>query len=328
MNGRWISAVEAFERLTKFQSVNVSATLCARASDGIVATKAQTLFMGDRRLDDADIPAEFWGGGRTRITKQNWKIGDFESWINQSIHCRAYAVSFLEQDIDAMLPNTRPNPEMSRFGSGNFAMAGRCVAELLKTTKLPAAEVQSEIIRHCRAQLIDSRCATLRDETLDRYGSEVNEATNIQIPSWFWECCVTRPEAILDWNSGRFAGFGTVDDDLHRVRLTGVEFDVSNIVDLEAMLVAGRPTSSLENEVAATESSAPVSSRGRKPVYEWEAAIHAVWGKIYRAELIPKNQAYVEKALMSVLRKGDDEPSESTVRPYANRIWREFSKEA
>ena len=68
------------------------------------------------------------------------------------------------------------------------------------------------------------------------------------------------------------------------------------------------------------------SPGGRKRKYDWEEGGNAIWGAIYRAELIPNNQADVEKALQAHFRIGDDDPSESTVRPYANRIWTDYSK--
>lgn len=66
--------------------------------------------------------------------------------------------------------------------------------------------------------------------------------------------------------------------------------------------------------------------RGRKPKYDWPAASAAIWGKIYRGELIPENQAAIERAFQAYLTIGDKEPSESTVRPFARTIWDQISK--
>lgn len=66
--------------------------------------------------------------------------------------------------------------------------------------------------------------------------------------------------------------------------------------------------------------------RGRKPKYDWPAASAAIWGKIYRGELIPENQAEIERAFQAYLTIGDKEPSESTVRPFARTIWDQISK--
>ena len=68
------------------------------------------------------------------------------------------------------------------------------------------------------------------------------------------------------------------------------------------------------------------AKRGRRPEYNWLHALNLIWGQIYRGELIPDKQAEIERALQTVLARGDKEPSESTVRPYAKQIWEEFSK--
>ena len=70
------------------------------------------------------------------------------------------------------------------------------------------------------------------------------------------------------------------------------------------------------------------SNAGRKPKYDWDKASNEIWGKIYRGELFPKKQADIESALIEYLAKGDEEPGESTVRPYARRIWIEFERQA
>lgn len=70
------------------------------------------------------------------------------------------------------------------------------------------------------------------------------------------------------------------------------------------------------------------SNAGRKPKYEWDKASNEIWGKIFRGDLIPNKQADIESALIEYLAKGDEEPGESTVRPYARRIWIQFEREA
>lgn len=66
----------------------------------------------------------------------------------------------------------------------------------------------------------------------------------------------------------------------------------------------------------------PNKKPGPKP-YDWLKATNAVWGQIYRGELIPEKQADIERALAEVERvKGD-----TTARPYARPIWREMGYE-
>ncbi|WP_373492493.1 hypothetical protein [Parasphingorhabdus sp.] len=70
------------------------------------------------------------------------------------------------------------------------------------------------------------------------------------------------------------------------------------------------------------------SPAGRKQSYNWSEASTAIWGQIYRGELMPNKQADIEKALIEFLRSGDTEPGESTVRPFARIIWKEAQREA
>lgn len=70
------------------------------------------------------------------------------------------------------------------------------------------------------------------------------------------------------------------------------------------------------------------SNAGRKPKYDWTQAANKIWGDIFRGDFRPEKQADIEKALTEFLTEGDKEPSESTVRLHAKRIWEEFEKEA
>jgi hypothetical protein len=274
-------------------------------------------------MDDVDVPAEFWWARGEAALEQNWSTGDFETWLDRQIYCRAYGVTFREADIAAMLRGAvRPELTKAHGLSGTFADASRCVAEIVETTKRGASAIQQEILRHCRARLIGARCATFHDEVTDRYGKEIVEEENIVIPQWFWDHCVDHEDVVL----------GTVDGHQHRVRMTGVQFEVARIVDLESLLVdatGGAITTTPEApQTDSAESTECVAKRGRKATYDWEAAVTKIWGAIYRGELIPDNQADIEKAFQRLLSRGDKEPSESTVRPFASRIWNELQTEA
>ncbi|HVR90239.1 MAG TPA: hypothetical protein VHG29_03975 [Novosphingobium sp.] len=65
---------------------------------------------------------------------------------------------------------------------------------------------------------------------------------------------------------------------------------------------------------------------GRPAAYDWLEATNAIWAKLYGNELIPTVQADIEKALILHLRKGDAEPGQSTVRPFARAIWEKFQE--
>ena len=216
-----ISASDAHRLLFAHNHFDTSELICRRAHDEILVAKAQTLFWGKKRIDDVEIPAAFWWARGKAALTQNWSVGDFSTWIDQQVHCRAYGVTFLEADIEAMLPQIRSGPKVDRPAEGNFAPSGPCVGELGRQLGLTQNDAAQHIVRFCRARLIDSKCASIRWQTTGLYDEEEFEETNVAIPDWFWEHCADPPEAILNWQSGTFAGRGYIDGKLHIVRIKG-----------------------------------------------------------------------------------------------------------
>lgn len=175
--------------------------------------------------------------------------------------------------------------------------------------------------------MIAANCASIHIETPRRHGADHDNRENCAIPAWFWTNCLSMGEPVLNWERGRFSGSGNVGSQYKKVQISGVEFSVSDILDVEAMLL-GQQLKEAATEPDATNEENEPAKRGRKPTYDWEAAVTAIWGQLYRGDLQPQTQAEIELAFIVHLRNGDKEPSESTVRPYANRIWNEVRKEA
>lgn len=66
---------------------------------------------------------------------------------------------------------------------------------------------------------------------------------------------------------------------------------------------------------------------GRKPK-DWLTASNFVWGQLYRGELDPDTQATIERALVAYFEGYGLTVAESTVRPYANRIFSQLKSKA
>lgn len=83
-------------------------TICSRANDGLARARAERFIREHRSdshsADNVEIPKEFWWAHGEAALDQNWSTGDFETWIDQTIHLRAYGVSFLRSDIEKMVP--------------------------------------------------------------------------------------------------------------------------------------------------------------------------------------------------------------------------------
>ena len=255
MDDEWISAFEAFSRLAKYQGSGAGRAICSRAADGVIVARAQVLVRGEDREEDCAVPAEFWWARGDKALDQNWHSGDFETWIDNTIHCRAYGITFRSADIEDMQPPRRGSLEVERAEAGNYAPASRCLDELAQTAR-SRQEAETQIIRLCRVGMIASRCDLFRWRVEDRFGKGSHEAERAAVPHWFWEHCIGGPDSVLDWRLGAFVGRGEIDGVACSATARGVQFDVSGIVALEALLRA-------QESEAASGASAPVGPARR-----------------------------------------------------------------
>lgn len=322
-----LSAHDAYELVSKANPFAAAELICSRANDGILTARAQTLIWGDKRKTDVDVPAAFWWARGKAALTQRWHTGDFETWIERQIHCRAYGVSFLASDIRAMLP--RGEPSNSPIGAGKDAnsngllSAADALLRVQTELKMERDDAADLIVRYCAADLLHSRCEGSKFTHKSRYGIEETEAGPSDLDHMLWENITFVLGGVKDWANGRFFGRIIEDGETTKVRLTGVCFHASEVSDMiAAELIRARAAKSgghdAEVEVA--------SQRGRKAKYDWPAAALAIFGLIHRGDFKPESQAEIEKALQGHLAQGDKEPSESTVRPYAKLIWDESQK--
>jgi hypothetical protein len=87
-------------------------TICARTHDKMISARAARLIIEDHQrrpvgiaeADDVKVPADFWWARGEQALTQNWSTGDFETWIKERVHYKAYGVKFLRSDIMSMVP--------------------------------------------------------------------------------------------------------------------------------------------------------------------------------------------------------------------------------
>lgn len=102
----WISAAAALNLLKPTMNYSMATkAICARAHDGVVRACAEHYVWGNQSAVRYNIPKEFWWARGYEALDQNWMTGDFETWIDNRIHLKAYGVSFLRADIERMLPH-------------------------------------------------------------------------------------------------------------------------------------------------------------------------------------------------------------------------------
>jgi hypothetical protein len=112
---KWISATEAVQLLKSALKGTYSAQMriCARAHAGLIRARADH-FKADKKSEDHfDIPKEFWWAEGREALRQNWEAGDFETWIDHTLHLRAFGVSFFRADIEKLIPPGSPEPAVS-----------------------------------------------------------------------------------------------------------------------------------------------------------------------------------------------------------------------
>jgi predicted nucleotide-binding protein len=101
----WIAAPVATQLLTGALGRRAARyAIAARAHDGMVQSRADRFVRGNRVLDDAELPREFWWARGYPALTQNWVTGDFETWIDHHELWKAYGVRFLRSDIEKMIP--------------------------------------------------------------------------------------------------------------------------------------------------------------------------------------------------------------------------------
>ena len=320
MEDEWVSAIDAFKRVGQVNPSQAAGVICGRAFDGLIAARARLLIVGDRRQEDADVPHGFWWArGREALT-QNWMVGDFETWIDKRVHCRAYGVQFLARDIDAVSPPVRASgTKFKPPGPGNYASASRCVDELQTQLGGSRSEIADQIVRFCRAGLVQSRCDSLRYQVAIR--NEEQEVEHVAIPDWFWDHCAVGPDSILDWQSGRFAGRGLVNGQTYKVLIKGAEFDIGGIVDLEKMLREQEAAESSPEIAAQSAADAPIAGRGGRPKSEkWTDWIAELVNYFYEEGVPDGSGADGQDALIGAIEerlaaRDLEGPSRSTVQP-------------
>lgn len=308
MAEQWISAASAV------RIVGGALPLCARLHSGLVVSRATKLQIDDREQTGAKIPKAFWWATGHGALEQNWETGDFSTWVDRDQHWQAFGVTFeLSGLLDMVEFERRPMIARSLSVAANKDWVSAREARQLSYAEFHhgATKAGPAIIEQARLGFVAGR-AVLAQVGNPNSSSKVWEEREWNIPTWFWAEFTGADRSNQDWELGRFSGKGRMPEGVDYMTLSGVHFL------RESLSAVGWRDD--------TPDIAPTSGRGRRQEYDWETAANAIWGQIYRAELIPKNQAQIEHAMQALLRKGDKEPSESTVRPYASRIWSEFSK--
>jgi hypothetical protein len=101
----WVTAATAIALLKPAMGeITAQIAIASRACDGVIRSRAARFIRHRQVQNDVDVPPEFWWARGQPALEQNWKTGDFSTWIDQREHWRAYGVQFLRTHIESMMP--------------------------------------------------------------------------------------------------------------------------------------------------------------------------------------------------------------------------------
>jgi hypothetical protein len=145
MDEEWLSSRQAIDLVKTSLSLYLAPlTICARANDGLIEARAKRLVVADRLADNVIVPIKFWWARGEAALRQNWQVGDFETWIREErgygegTPWRAYGVEFRKVDIFELLP------------SGSSAQEPTDAASIGRTGRPPAEWWDDMWIEICR----------------------------------------------------------------------------------------------------------------------------------------------------------------------------------
>jgi predicted nucleotide-binding protein len=100
--------------------------ICEHAYAKLVRAKARRYMVGDIPRDDCPVPHAFWWAKGRAALDQDWPTGSFSTYINDTEH-RAFGVSFVQKDIELMIPSdAQPSaPETVAASNKIFLVHGR-----------------------------------------------------------------------------------------------------------------------------------------------------------------------------------------------------------
>lgn len=324
MAHEWITAATALRYLSDESDPRAEQrAICERAHSGLIASKADMIVWNGEEHRNSLIPKEFWWAEGEAALEQNWSAGDFTTWIEREVEAKAFGVCF-----DYIGLSELASPERRAIGMQRISVAGdenwiparelfSLVSSRNAITKAGAVILEASALGQLSARAIRAK------GTIDgRFGNSPKVhwiEREWDVPLWFWSGFTQRTNLLPDWSLGKVRGTATRPGSSaasESIELQGLHFHRTGLALLGLPLIT--------EAVGGSETG---SNRGRRAKYDWATATAVIWGRIFRAELIPETQADIERALQAQLGHGDHEPSESTVRPFAKPMWEEFKRD-
>jgi predicted nucleotide-binding protein len=80
--------------------------------------------------EKTEVPKQFWWAEGEAALNQNWQAGDFDTWIDHSLHIETFGVEFVKSEIEKLLPKasgetTSRQPAVKKYSNRVFIVHGR-----------------------------------------------------------------------------------------------------------------------------------------------------------------------------------------------------------
>jgi hypothetical protein len=333
MAKQWITAAKALAIVAEHSSPSLARIgLCSRAHADLVATMAKLFTVGDKRREDGPVPVEFWWADGGAALDQDWAAGDFSTWLNRKVECKAFGVLFELEGVLAMIPWERRGGHrlsLSVAGDPAWVTAKQARQHVGGWGGVAGSKAGNVLIDNCRYGFVSARAVLMQRADGGRAGEWSHEECEWDVPTWFWSNFIDLEaledwddwhESPHDWERGVFAGQGYSPTGACWVVLSGTHFHIDA---LQALYPSVRqPTAPSDSSPDPRQ-----TPGGRPPASFWDDLWCSVWGQIYRGDLKPKLQADVEKAMLEWASAHGHEPSHSTIRSRARKLFQALQDE-
>jgi hypothetical protein len=288
--------------------------ICRRAHAGLVRARAARMIHPGGAEDNYEIPAGFWWAEGHEALHQSWEAGDFDTWIDQKAHLKAFDVSFVLGDIHDIL-GLSPDSDGNVYHWLNARDALKRVSDATGKNSALASRL---IITHCRIGHIEAQAQEMTIRYRNPFGEQVEDEEDAQpVPDWFWNECTDENASAQDWESGVFSGRGIVYDKTSNVKLIGVKFKESDFSVFDSMIDSSPELESSDEQKG--------SKGGRRQSKAWPDWIAELVAHIHEegcpaGEGSQGQEAIIDAVANRLAKRGIEGPSRSTVQTAVRAV--------
>jgi len=319
MATQWIAAAQALELVARDHHEHLAQlAICERAHAGLIGAKALRFVADKRSEDDAFIPREFWWAEGQAALQQDWKLGQFSTWIRNTYLWKAFGVRFDLEGVLALLSDEAQagvRRRLSVMGNPDWITAQAARRRAYEVAGVNPSAADQAVLEQARMGFLVGRAVLMHCAGRGGDAEPSADEREWTIPGWFWRDFTGEGTSRQDWETGRFSGTGVAPFGPCKIALSGVHFLASSI---DLVFGALEPAKS---------SKGGTPTGGRPPAAFWDDMSNAIWGDIYRGALIPKRQADIERAMLDWAEANGHDASVSAVRPRARKMFEAFSAE-